>query len=401
MGFFIVSGFQAVVSFDDKTTISPMKYLFILPHFFLSFTCLAQTVEFQGNVKLNYNHKVYKVVTVPNCPTQYTAPAGTETTITYETKFTNNKTEIKVESIVDGAAPIVLNANKIVKVEIFPNAGGNANFYLDEKDKSVLYVNYWLNAVQKVSASTRIQHFNVEINCDGNSKMVPRGNVEILPEDREYSLWRVSPGSNDINTTWFRTSDHIAVYKSDTTVDYYLVNRFDRNAKYILDLPNRGTILYNSKSLDLGALTIPFKYRFGFKRNDIEIKDDVVATFNIGVYAGYKLTQYRLRNKSGTYVNETFSSLRIGPFISLSTAALDSVTSTVGTEPLKKDEKQNIAVLSTGLGLMYDIKGVQFGIFGGWDVGMGSDAINWNYNKRFWMGFGIGYRLTDLFAKKE
>ena len=379
-----------------------MKYLFILTQLLLCLTCLAQTVEFQGTIKLNNNHQVYKVVTVPNCPTAYTAPAGTQTTITYETKFTNNKTEIKVESIANGVAPIIVNTNKIVKVAIHPNAGGKANFYVDEKDKSVLYVNYWLNAVQKVSASTRVRYFNVVIDCDGATQMVPRGNVETLSQDKEYYLWKVSPGTPDINTTWFRTSDHIVVYQSDgITADYYLVNRFDRDAKYVLDLPNRGTILYNSKSLDLGALTIPFKYRPGFTKNDIEIKDDVVANFNIGVYGGYKLTKYRLRNKSGTYVNETPSSLRIGPFLNLSTTTLDSVTTTVGTEPMKKDNKQNIAVLSTGLGLMYDIKGVQFGIYGGWDVGMGSDAKNWNYNKRFWWGFGVGYKLTDLFAKKE
>jgi hypothetical protein len=225
--------------------------------------------------------------------------------------------------------------------------------------------------------------------------------MSTLTEDTEYYLWRVDPGSPEINATWFRTSDHIVVYNTNGSIEYYLVNRYDRNAKYILELPNRGAISYNSISLDVGALVIPFKYRFGFNKNDIEIKDDIVANFNIGIYGGYKLSQYRIRNKSGTYVNENYSSWRIGPFLNLSAATLDSVSTTVGIEPLKKDAKQTIAVLSTGIAFMYNIKGAQAGVYAGWDFGMGSDAKNWNYNKRFWLGFGIGYKITDLFAPKD
>jgi hypothetical protein len=378
-----------------------MKYIFTLALLSASLVCVAQTVEFAGTVNLNNNSQVYKIVTVPNCPNNYTPPAGTQTTITYETKFTNDKTEIKVESVANGAGAIVVNANKTVKVPIFPNSQGKATFYVDEKDKTVLYVNYYLNAIQVVNRNTNIREYTAAIDCNGNAVMVPKGPMSTLTEDTEYYLWRVDPGSPEINATWFRTSDHIVVYNTNGSIEYYLVNRYDRNAKYILELPNRGAISYNSISLDVGALVIPFKYRFGFNKNDIEIKDDIVANFNIGIYGGYKLSQYRIRNKSGTYVNENYSSWRIGPFLNLSAATLDSVSTTVGIEPLKKDAKQTIAVLSTGIAFMYNIKGAQAGVYAGWDFGMGSDAKNWNYNKRFWLGFGIGYKITDLFAPKD
>jgi len=39
------------------------------------------------------------------------------------------------------------------------------------------------------------------------------------------------------------------------------------------------------------------------------------------------------------------------------------------------------------------------GVFAGWDFGMGPDAGNWNYHKRFWLG--LGYKISDLFAPKE
>jgi len=364
---------------------------------------LGQTTEFQGTITLKRKHNVFKVVTVPNCPQSYTPPSGSTTTITHETKFTNAKTEIKVESVVNpgGSSPMNILANKVHKIKLSPDADGDANLYLDEKDKTVLYVNYWLNAKHIIPKDSKIEESTPVFDCEGNATMTNKPQ-RILTADEEYYLWKVQPGSTDASSTWFKVSDRITVFKKDgTTVDYYLVNRFDRNAKYILELQNREAISYNSKSLDFGALTIPFKYRFGFKKNGTEIKDDVTANFNIGVYGGYKLTNYSIINKAGTYTNRTFFSWRVGPFINLSSTTLDSVSTTVGKVPMKKDDKQNIAVLSTGLGLMGDFRGVQIGVYGGWDFGVGSDAGNWNYHKRFWLGFGVGYKITDLFAKKE
>ena len=379
-----------------------MKCLFVFPSVLLTISCFAQTTEFLGTASLNNESQVYKVVTVPGCPEKYVPPPGTsKSMITYETKLKNGKTDIKIESFAETIPSIGVNADKVVKIPLFPNAGGKANFYIDEKEKKILYVNYLLNDFNKLPANTTVEEYVAQIDCNGNATMVPKGPPQTLTKDTEYSLWKVCPGP-ETQTTWFKTSDHILVYKGDgITIDYYLVNRYDRNAKYIFELPNRGTLSYKFRSLDFGALTIPFKYRFGYKQGEIKVKSDVIAGFNIGVYAGYKLTNYKLKNRSGTFVNDTFSSLRIGPFLNISAAALDSVTTTAGVEPMAKDDKQNIAVLSPGLGVMYDIKGVQFGVYGGWDVGMGPEARNWNYNKKFWLGFGIGYKLTDLFAKKD
>jgi hypothetical protein len=381
-----------------------MKCLFALLSALLSLSSFAQTTEFLGNVSLNNKSKVYKVVTVPGCPEKYVPPTGaTKSTITYETKLKNGQTDIKIESFTEVPdTGLNVDANKTVKIPIFPNANGKANFYIDEKDKTTLYVNYWLNDSQTLPANTIIQEYSAKFDCNGNANMIPKSAPAKLAEATKYNLWKVYPGRPETQATWFKISDQIIVYEADgTTIDYYLVNRYDRNAKYLLELPNRGTITYNSRSLDFGALTIPFKYRYGYNKGDIKVKSDVIAGFNIGLYGGYKLTNYKLKNRSGTYLNNTFSSLRVGPFINISAATLDSVTTTAGKEPMAKDDKHNIAVLSPGVGIMLDVNGVQFGVYGGWDFGMGSEARNWNYNKKFWLGFGIGYKLTDLFAKKD
>jgi hypothetical protein len=364
----------------------------------------GQTTEFPGKVDLGPTAHVYKVVTIPNCPQTYTPPAGaTPTTIKHETKLTNGKTEITIESVVNSAGvPIIVNANKELKIPFSPNSDGKASIYVDDKDKSILYVNYWLNKRNEVAPGTTIQECYPVYTCAGVPTMTLRV-TRVLANSETFYYRRVeaTPGNPELTTLWFLNSEQIRVLNPTGGIAYYLVNRYDRGAKYILELQNREYIAYNSKSLHLGALTIPFKYRFGFKKNGIDIKDDVTASFNIGVYGGYKLTRYSIINKAGTYTNKTSFSFRVGPFINLSSAALDSVSTTVGKVPMKKDEKQNIAVLSTGVGIMGDIRGVQMGVYGGWDFGMGSEADNWNYHKRFWLGVGVGFKITDLFAQKE
>ncbi len=369
--------------------------------FLCTFQVFSQTTEFQGTVNLGPLAKVYKIISVPNCPQSYSPPAGTTTTVTQERKYTNGKIEIKVESTNSPVGtPLSINANQELKVPIFPNSEGSANFFLDDQDKSVLRVNYFLNPTNTVSSGTTIREYDPVFSCTGVVTMNLRA-TRILTADEDFVFERISPGSPETATTWFAISQRIEVLNAAGGIDYYLVNHFDRNGKYILELQNREHIPFSYPSLDFGALTIPFKYRLGFSKNGISIPDDVTGSINIGVYAGYKLTGYSLINKAGTYTNRTLFSLRVGPFLNLSSTTLDSVSTTVGKVPLKKDVRQNIAVLSTGIALMGDFKGVQIGIYYGWDFGMGSEAENWNYHKQKWLGFGLGYKLTDLFAKKD
>jgi hypothetical protein len=405
----------------------------------VSSTLYAQTTELSGVIKLGPKAHAYKLITKPNCPQVVKIPPDSPTkkvttTIKYVTKLTNDKTEITVESIVIGAKDSVkVNANKPLRIPLSPDSQGKANFYVDDKDKSVLYINYFLNSKKILNKGTVIEVLSPEYGCATPVVPVMTSRKKLtLRDDSTVFLRRVNipvaakntfrnklaskfhkntiPPNLDVNTTWFANSEQIKVFKADgTTVDYYLVNRYDRNAKYVLELQNREHISYKHNSLDFGALTIPFKYRFGYKRGNIEtkdskndnVKDDVVSSFNIGLYGGYKLSKYSIINKAGTYVNRNFFSLRVGPFINLSAVTLDTLNTFAGESPLGKDVKLNIAVLSSGVGLMGDVKGVQVGVYGGWDFGMGSEARNWNYNKRFWLGFGVGYKITDLFAKKD
>lgn len=365
----------------------------------------SQNIEFQGTVKFKTTPKVYKIVTVDNCTYTHAKPTGSPTTtVTYTTTYKNGKTDIVIKDEVTSttsttAIPITKSFNK----EVRPSYGDKANLYIDEKDKTKIYVNYWLSGSNIVANGCKVEEFQPAYDCDGKHiGFTPKlSTAETISGNKEYVLYKVPPLNADMNTTWFLHSDHFEVKDASGTLLYYLVDRYGRNTKYILELNNRESLPYTAKSLDFSALTIPFKYRFGFTKNSIKIHDDVTASFNVGVYLGYKLTNYSIINKGGMYINRTRWSLRSGPFINLSTTTLDSLSTRVGKVPMAGKETRNIALLSTGLGLMGDLKGFQLGLYGGWDFAVGPYSSNWNYHRRFWMGIGLGYKITDLFAKKE
>lgn len=371
---------------------------------FLFICGYSQSTEFPGTVTLGNNSKVYKIVTVPSCDYTHNPTQGTIGTVyLFQKKFKNDNTEITVIDTVvtKGNSPNKILINKELDIDIFPNSSGKANLYLKDTDKSILHVNYWLNNSYTVKSNTKVQEFTTVYDCNKNVSY-KSGPIITLGKDKVYYAEEIKATDPKLNSNiLYKNSKRTAVFNSSGTIDYYLVESFDRNAKFKLELENREVIKYKSKSLDLGALTIPFKYRFGFESGNKSIKPDVIAGFNIGAYGGYKLSKYSIINKAGTYINKTVTSFRVGPFINFSSATLDSANTSVGETPYKKDDKLNIAVISTGLAAMVDIKGVQFGLYGGWDIGAGKYAKDWNYNKKFWLGFGIGYKLTDLFAKKD
>ncbi|HTN17264.1 MAG TPA: hypothetical protein VL092_06265 [Chitinophagaceae bacterium] len=382
-----------------------MKQPFLLTGLLLGSTLAsAQTTELPGFFKFGPLAKVIKIVTVPDCPQSYTPPAGSGTAITHTTKLKSGGAAITVESAITGhGSPVTIKADKQLRINWYPGAEGKANLYLDDNDKTVLYVNYGLNRIYKVPANRQIEEYEIAYDCAGTPTIAAKpATRRILAAETALSGEKVPVLSPETASNWFKNSNRIAVYnQANTGIEYYLVDKYDRTGTYVLELQNREYIAYNHQSFVLGALAIPFKYRFGYTKGNTTVKDDIIAGFNIGVFGGYKITRSSIINKKNTYVLRNHTSLRVGPFINLSSATLDSVTTTAGDKPFLGADKQNIAVLSPGAGVMMDVRGVQIGVYGGWDIGIGAPARSWNYQGRFWLGFGLGYKLTDLFAQKD
>ena len=275
---------------------------------------------------------------------------------------------------------------------------GLANLSVDEKDKSILRVNYWLNDAWKLDSNLKVKIRSRELNC--SKQYIEKDTTYRLTKDTSVTLWKTC--IKDTAKSWFKNSDLIIeVFNITETdkVEYYLVNKYDNKADYSIKLDNREFIAYHKRSIEFGPLTIPFKLRFGYTKNNIAIKQEFSADLNLGVYAGYKLGKYRVRYEGTSLKDLSNVSVSVGGFLNLSSISLDSASTSVGKVPFAKDDKATIGIISPGIGLMVSVYNVQLGAFLGWDVGFGKDAKNWNFNNKPWLGFGLAYNLTGFWKK--
>jgi hypothetical protein len=383
----------------------------------MSQIALAQNTSLLRNIEIKDSNTIIKYVSVDNCKTivkagntlktESTKQGENETfTITKEEKLTTNKT-------------ITTKRTIAIKMTGF---GGKASLYTKEGKHGKTYVDFWLNPFNTVKKGVTVVEISKKLSCtkfDANNPDpydYTKGNKTILKKKATYSLLKIAPSvvtawGTNIPDWYIHTDKIIEVYKADNvTIDYYLVNKYDRNALYELKFKNREYISFRTSKLEIGPLTIPFKYRYGFRKDTasvvqgnktdyVDVNQEAIADFNVGIFAGWKVHQFGIRNEHGTSIQQPGSAITVGTFINLSAVTLNK-GNTRTTALITDDSTQTIASLSTGLSVMIDIQNFNFGLFLGRDLGFGSKAKEWDFNNRNWLGVGIGYNLNG-FKKKE
>ncbi|MBS1611866.1 MAG: hypothetical protein JST49_03530 [Bacteroidetes bacterium] len=79
---------------------------------------------------------------------------------------------------------------------------------------------------------------------------------------------------------------------------------------------------------------------------------------------------------------------------------MDKTNTTASDTPLTGEEKRSVVVTSYGIETMFSFANIKLGGFFGVDIGIGSSAQKWNFNKRPWFGLGLGYNIAGLWGKK-
>ncbi len=163
-----------------------------------------------------------------------------------------------------------------------------------------------------------------------------------------------------------------------------------KNSKlYFYGLENGQTLRLGYRSLALNTLTIPIKYRFkGRTRN---IKKDVSASVSGILHGGITWGWTSFTYRQGTVNESNDWNLTVGPILGVSVVTLNS-KNTLG-EVLEDTETLNKGLVSMGLGLTFTFNKFAGGVFYGWDYAVGEYSNNWFYNKRPWIGLGIGFSL--------
>lgn len=129
-------------------------------------------------------------------------------------------------------------------------------------------------------------------------------------------------------------------------------------------------------SFDIDIITIPFKLRF----KTINVQPQLNSSISGAIYVGY-------RNEYTKY-NNTIA-LTIGAFSGIGNAFISPTTTDFKTE----QEYDGIVYLS-GLGGFLAFKKINFGILVGIDYLLDKNASIWIYNKKAYIGFGVGLNLN-------
>ncbi|PQJ22767.1 hypothetical protein BSU00_00120 [Tenacibaculum sp. SG-28] len=275
---------------------------------------------------------------------------------------------------------------------------GWVNIKSDANDKSKLNINPLLGIKQKIDSGTIVNRISQIITCKGDYERTSK--KDTLEQDEYYNYKRINKEDFIFSKSdWYTSSKNIIEVYKDQNIDHYLINNFDQNADFYIKLDNRSYLNLKEESIVFGPIIIPFKYRFGHTKNGVDISADFSADFNAGLFGGKSWGRYRVKYESDELKKLSNLSLTVGIFLSLSATTFDEDSTTSAKVPLTEDESETRASLSPGIGIMTSIYNFNFGLFGGFEVGFGSIAEKWDYNKRPWIGFGVGYNISNTFFK--
>ncbi len=180
--------------------------------------------------------------------------------------------------------------------------------------------------------------------------------------------------------------------KSDNNI--YRKTSDSKNGVYYIDLKNREYVWLPFTELTFTSLTLPLKYRFKNKGENLE--EDFTSAINLNFFLGltYGNTKFIRREK----VNDKMNTWKLtgGLILGTSTVTLNANNTTLAVAPLAANESLTKGLFSLGLGATYAFNNFNLGIFYGWDYSIGENADKWNYNKEPWLGIGIGYSLFKI-----
>lgn len=391
---------------SKKTTKMKITKLISIAFLFYNFILNAQIST--TNSKISDKDVVIKTVKVFDCKSK----VDMGSTLKTETiKKGKDKTyTITTEKVIKDKDSSIL-IEKEIKIRM-KNFSGRASLFTKEKEPGRLFIDFWLNSLKTIPSGVNIKEITRTLKCPVDSKNIVVSDYEETTkmrktEEREskylfrvesgqYSKWR-NPDKDTNVPDWFIHTDLIIeVYMSNGNIGYVLVDKYDRDVIYELEIKNREVYTTIDKTTEFSPLTLPLKLRYGFTKNNIKVNDDFLADANLGAYAGFRIKKFSSRKEQEKLISLPEVSLKFGPFLSLATISVDKSNSTVGTTPITSDETKSIGTLSYGVGIIVNIRNFNVGVFQGWESGFGSSAKNWNYNNRPFLGIGLGYNLDNF-----
>ena len=200
-------------------------------------------------------------------------------------------------------------------------------------------------------------------------------------------FWSILPSSDPV-------AGNKAAINSADGLGKYICGTQDCKSLYYIPITPRASIgtptYYVSlpyATSEIGLITIPFKYRSG---NGSETGPNRLASaVNAGVYVGRKWGRTRFY-ADPTRVSTGWSFM----LAAVATPTVISITAT-NTAPVVINPSDEVGY-SLGTAALGSYGSFTAGLVGGWDFPATEQAKKWVYANKFWLGFGLGYKLGSF-----
>jgi hypothetical protein len=179
---------------------------------------------------------------------------------------------------------------------------------------------------------------------------------------------------------------------SGTTVENTAARTYNaetRHNKFFIKIPERTVIAFKMKSWQYGVLTLPFKSYLSSNRGSLNNNFVINANLNamIGRKFGKRKYYYLPNQKDGQNYERSWS---INGIVGIGAVSIDNTNSTIRNTT----DKYAIGAISLGTAIGFHYGKLAFYIAGGFDFGVGNWAAQWNYDRQFWTGIGLGLGLN-------
>lgn len=162
------------------------------------------------------------------------------------------------------------------------------------------------------------------------------------------------------------------------------------NKKFYLKIPENKRIILTHRFIKLSAITIPFAGRPAL--ND-SIGSKVTTDLKIGASVSYNFNWETFKNRR-IEAKKSSLGVSVGVGFGLSKVTLDKSSTSLSKEPYKDSEDGLAFYITPGIGL--NLKGFQVVGFYGWDIGLTKNVSDWNYNKKPYIGVGVGVDISTI-----
>lgn len=162
------------------------------------------------------------------------------------------------------------------------------------------------------------------------------------------------------------------------------------NQMMYIDLPVHEVLMLTHLHTQWSAITIPFNIRPAMSNR---INSQVTSEFKIGTKFSLNYDWEYFKNRRLDIKKRAYG-ISAGFGFGLGRVTLDNTSTLLSGANYENEEDGLVFFVTPGIGI--NIRGFKILGFYGWDIGLTKNTNDWNYNRRPYVGIGLGFDFWTL-----